>query len=527
MNRSAHRVRDFLLLVAALLALATTSAARALDQEPYVYDGNFNGGAAIEDRFAATSDQTPQDGQRIVLLGDGDVVAAGLVHEAYSSSTAPPSNVGLVRYGPNGERVPWSAPTSTYSYFNNMYVDYPNSSGGHFLAVRDIKELAGFIYVLADDDSSQIYDDIDVYILAFRGDGSFIDIYGAFTTTLPEQGAGLVAYSIPNCNGSLSCPMLIAVATYYTANDVLSQHVVTAKRFAMGNSGYPTFSPNGTLHVDTSFGPFGNGANDYHAPDSSCTELSGCWFSASAVAAVRTNTAYPVLYIGGTFYDTGELTDTAVAAVNGYDGALLSDFGNGGFEDVGVNAGQYNSYVDDQAVDIAATTSGARATDEIYVLSAADMDCAGGAAVIKLKGVQGVLDSAFGNGGFQLVGGNNDPFCVLPVYGTTPTGIALGSSSIAVVGSSTYYESAVQQTTDASLAILRRSDGNIGDFGLQPALHENGTPWLSYYPLDVTADSQDRFEVTGYLGDPGVAPLFGTTRFSSDRIFGNDFEVAP
>ena len=459
-----------------LLALAAhAAAAMPLPTDPYDYDPSFDGGVVIEDRFAAITTQNYQIASKLARLSNGDVVVAGIVPAAFQPAGANSNNVGLVRYGSDGSRVPWPSPTPAYSYFNNMYVDYPNSNAHTFNQVRDIAVIAGFIYVLVD--AQAAIDDSDAYVLAFREDGSFIDIYGAFTTNLDEGGAGLVAYSIPNCNGVLSCPMLIAVGNYIVPAPSLSdyRHIITAKRFAIGTNGFPTFTPNGTLHVDTTFGPFGNGANDYIAADSSCVSASNCSVIATSVAAVRTNSLNPTVYVGGEYPSTGQLSDTVVLGIDGNSGALFSDFGDGGFKTTPFNLSQ--NFPADAAVAIVATTGGGRAADEVVT--------------------------------------------------TNPFAAVLNGERLAIVGEQGLYDEPNNSVTyDPSLAIVRTTDGLVSDQRWRRPTQSNGTPWGAYSRwVSVISDGNARFTTAAILLDPNTgSTLFGTMRLSSDRIFGSGFE---
>ncbi|MEO5621906.1 MAG: hypothetical protein ABIO74_12920 [Dokdonella sp.] len=510
-----------------LLALAAhAAAAMPLPTDPYDYDPSFDGGVVIEDRFAAITTQNYQIASKLARLSNGDVVVAGIVPAAFQPAGANSNNIGLVRYGSDGSRVPWPSPTPAYSYFNNMYVDYPNSNAHTFNQVRDIAVIAGFIYVLVD--AQAAIDDSDAYVLAFREDGSFIDIYGAFTTNLDEGGAGLVAYSIPNCNGVLSCPMLIAVGNYIVPAPSLSdyRHIITAKRFAIGTNGFPTFTPNGTLHVDTTFGPFGNGANDYIAADSSCVSASNCSVIATSVAAVRTNSLNPTVYVGGEYPSTGQLSDTVVLGIDGNSGALFSDFGDGGFKTTPFNLSQ--NFPADAAVAIVATTGGGRAADEVYVVAKVSLDCASGVGVAKLRGVNGVLDAAFGTAGKVVFGGSNNVFCPAPpVVTTNPFAAVLNGERLAIVGEQGLYDEPNNSVTyDPSLAIVRTTDGLVSDQRWRRPTQSNGTPWGAYSRwVSVISDGNARFTTAAILLDPNTgSTLFGTMRLSSDRIFGSGFE---
>lgn len=510
-----------------LFALAAHAAAAVpLQTDPYDYDPSFNGGVVIEDRFAAITTGNDQTATKLARLSNGDVVVAGIVPAAFQPAGAPIGNVGLVRYGSDGNRVPWPSPTPTYSYFNNMYVDYPNNNAYTFDDVRDIAVIGGFIYVLVDAPTGPV--NRDVYVLAFREDGSFINIYSAFTTSLDETPAGLVAYSIPQCHGILPCLMLIAVGNYTVPAPSLSDYrtIVTAKRFAVGTSGFPAFTPDGTLQVDTTFGPFGTGANDYIAADSTCGSSRNCSVIATSVAAVRTNTSNPTIYVGGEYPLTAMRSDTVVLGIDGNSGALLSDFGDGGFKSTPFDLDQYDP--DDAAVAIAAKTSGARATDEVYVVAKVTLECADGVGVAKLGGVNGILDAAFGVAGQVVFGGSNDRFCdVPPIVATNPFAAVLDGDRLAIVGQQGLYDNPTHSVTyDPSLDIVRTTDGLVTEQRWRRPTQSNDIAWGTNSSWrSVIADGNGRFTAAGYLLDPNTGrPLFGTMRLSSDRIFGSGFE---
>lgn len=496
--------------------LAQAPQAYAIDTDPFVPDLSFNGGVVIEDRFAATSNSTSMSAARAVRLENGDIVVAGLVHEAYSSAVGAPTNVGLVRYGPGGARTPWSNPTPAYSHFFNMYVEYPNSVSGTFGAVRDVAAIAGFIFVLADiGDPFYISADVDVQVLVFGEDGSFVGNYDAFNTGLYEDGVGLVPYLVPNCNGVISCPMLIAVANYREGG-VSGNFKITAKRFSMGNSGPPSFTPNGTLIVDTTFGPYGNGANDY-VPTDCHDSLNGCSLTARAVAAVRTNSANPTLYVGAIVVDNGQ--DTAVVGIDGGTGVMLSDFGIGGFEhfDLATAYAEYNGRSSDGAVAIAATTFVGRGSDEVYVVSSVQTGCSYGVGVVKLRGIAGTVDGAFGTGGVAYYGGYDDSVCPDYPQGTEPSAVAIQGNRLAIAGVQEY---------EFEVAIVRASDGVIMDNRTQHPM-SGGTQWLEYDGgwADIVGNGNGAFVLTGTLLDPvNNVGLFGTTQIASDRFFAGTFE---
>lgn len=520
---SMSKPRHSLLIGAACFFGLGTQAAAVLNTDPFVLDRTFDGGVVIEDRFAATSTSTSQLPARLARLSNGDIVVAGLVQPAYSSSTFTPTNVGLVRYGPDGSRVPWTNPTPAYSYFNDMYLDYPNTSGAIFTSVDAVVALAGYIYVLADSYPSPGNHDAD--ILAFGEDGHFVGIYGAFVTSLEERGVGLVPYSIPNCNGVASCPMLIAFANYYSAG---GRTIVTTKRFAMGTSGFPAFVPNGTLTVDNTYGPYNNGANDFLAPNSTCVAGSNCNVWANAVTAVRTDSGYPTVYVGGYIDDSTGFMIASVIGVDGSSGLLLPDFGNAGFDEVDMNPPLVTGPTAVTA--IAATTGGSRTDDDVFVVANVDMHCSPGVGAALLEGVSGGNPALWGKTGRAFYGGNDTYPCPTAYPATTAAAATIEGRRLVIAGKRMTHAPPSPDTIDYEVGIVRTDDGQILDDRTQHLVMSNGTPWGTppdFYSgwSDVTGNGSGEFFLTGKLSDPNTGALiFGTTRIASDRIMGSSFD---
>ena len=493
-----------------MLAFLTVAHASVLDKDPFFYDPGFNGGITLEDRFAAISNNASQGASKLAWLSNGDLLVAGTIPAAFQNNQPDLRwNLGLVRYGPDGARVAWSNPTPAYVYFENRYIDFPNSTSAHFSLVRSVKVIAGYIYVMVD----YVVDaqNTDVQIIAFREDGSFIGAYDAFNTSLYENGAGLVAYSVPNCNGILPCHKLIAVAFYKNGSD---RYVVTTKRFSVGDSGPPTFTPNGTLAVDSVFGPYGNGANDFVAPDSACEAHQNCSLIPVDVAATRTDSFDPTVYIGGRFANypgpEGAENRTFVMSISGASGSQYADFGGTGYVtptfDVAIN-------LVDSASKLIAVPGMFRVTDVIYVVSTVVLCNAYATGVTKLYG-SGSQDHEFGND-LLLFGGDLTLNCSSPPGASqlAPAGAALDGTRLAIVG----FE---------NMAVVRTTDGTLADLRSLSALRYDGTPWPYTRWADVIAAGTGRFIATGAMYDGGVIPYqFATSRFRPDRIFGGEFEA--
>lgn len=493
-----------------VLAVHASSALQA-DSLPdaYLYDPAFNGGFVLEDRFAAVDVSASMYGSRLARLPDGDLVVAGQVTSAFGDEFFA-SNIGLVRYGPDGGRIPWSQPTPGYSYFDGRYVDYPNSASGPFSGVKAIVATGEFIYVLADRQATSP----DVSIVAFGDDGSFIGEYPAFDTPLVEKGAGLVAYTVPGCVGVLACTRLIAVATYTNG---IGRDVITAKRFQVGMNA-------GTLVVDTSFGPFGNGANDYPMPDYACDVHADCSVSAAGATLVRGENGAPTVYVAATSLYEAWDEDTAVLAIDGATGSPVAAFGaGGGFSWNPIQIGA------DRAVAIVVRAGAEMSSDRIYVVGQADTECPGSAdvTIVAVAGGTGLRDTGFGNDGVVAFGGSHDPNACTATAQAMAAAITPSGERIVVAGRGTWTE--LEPNHDLPMfASVSARDGHV-----MQRLHANppqpaGAPWTEYALFDVVAGHAGTFLATGALIDHSCCLFptysFGTVRYASDRIFGATFE---
>lgn len=498
--------------VAGLFYVFTPLANAALSTDPFVYDPQFNGGVVIEDRFAATTQDTHDQGLRVTIGGDGSVIASGLVGPAYQAP-APPGNFGMVRYGAAGERTPWASPTASYSYFDNHYVDYPNSSGVNIGWVSDMKAFRGYVYALVDVGPAN--GNRDVHVLAFRdGDGTFVGDTSAFASGLDEMGAALVPYCehhlVVNNVPVLECN-LVAIATYWTG----SRNVITMKRFSINPA-------DGGLSVSTTFGISNNGAMDQAAPDALCDAGSGCsWIASSATVLRSADDVNPTLYLAGTVQTSATEHDGVVIAVNGSDGSLADTFGNGSGIYVNYQASSSNGVV------IAASTSGDPATDVVFLVAETPESCGARVAVTKLRaqvsgpgGPQTLPDYSWGNGGTRDIGGNGG------LCGNVYTNVwdtLLDGDRLVVVGyetNGTFHE--------PLFAVVRAGDGALINYergGFSP-LRSDGSAWGGGVFASVAARGEGRYAVSGWLYDAsaGNATLFGTASLVSDRIFGDDFE---
>ncbi|MEO5558634.1 MAG: hypothetical protein ABIR10_03035, partial [Dokdonella sp.] len=470
-------------------------------------DTHYNGGIVIDDRFAATTIDNRQIAQKMVKLPDGDVVVAGLVPAAFQANQGDGGyNLGLVRYGSDGSRVQWSAPTPAFAWYFDHYLGYPNTGTAKFTALRDLQYAGGRIYALVDYAYSA--SDTDVFIVTFDEQGTFVAMTPAFTTSLVEFGAGLVA----------SFGHLTAVATYNPGRSV-----ITLKRFDLASDG--------TLTVDTSFGHVGNGAIDQPMPDGLCASPP-CSGVASAVTALRTETPSPTIYIVGYAIQQGADWDAMVMAIDGSTGDLASTFGSGSGIYT-INGAVPGTSSNDIGRSIVATTSGSPTSDVIYVGATWEQPCGSVSAITKLfasvplpGGPFTTPDFFWATGGTLLFGGDASAApCSNGSHVTVPRAMAIDGNRLAIVGQDDLI-GVITLLRGPMLAIVRVSDGVLTEFTDHIALRADGTAWGASSLDAIVSDGNGRFVATGTMRDSHSTlngQLFGTMRFAADRIFGDGF----
>ncbi len=499
-----------LLIVTAVSALLPGVTFAAAGYYPYSYDPGFAGGIPLDNRFAnvETNDYT---GERLARAANGDVVVAGIVPAAGQSTG---SNLGLVRYSSDGTRISWTNPTAAYASYFNIYLTWPNSTSVTYTRVDALKIQNGYIYALVDYAASA--SNSNVYVVVFRDDGTYIGQFGAFTTSLDEHGAGLVPYAF----GPSPTERLIAVATYKngSGNDVL-----TLKRFSISA---------GALTVDTSFGPYGNGANDLLIPPAHCDAGAACDISASAVAGVATDSSSPRLYVAasvGTAYSgSSTVYHLAVVGIDGSNGGLLSAVGSN-------SSGIY--YASDESGigprSIAATSSGSVGSDLIYLSENYQfcfiLSCSESTTLLKLRASTGLPPPSDGTLPVFTWGDGGEVTFAAGGIGA----IAADSTQVMAVGGT------VDQCADGQGGLFYCGEGTAASFtaasgatqgsNLLPALRSGGGTWSYASWSDIIpGPSGVSFTVAGALGGvpPSDAAQFGTSQIvpDPDGVFRAPFE---
>ncbi len=532
---SARRLISMVTSCASIILASVTHAASNTD--PFAYDPQFNNGVIIEDRFASTTGETAMLGERVFIspryIGDtnGDIVANGKVAVAYQGS--PGNNSGSVRYDYLGQRTAWGDPTSFDTYYYNRYLDWPNLTTSTVSRVDDVKTFHGYVITLLDlgpTASGSTY--LRTYTDGGPNTNGGQSVYGhSVNSGISSAGAALVPYAYLTYDGAgnqITAYRLIVVETTTSSS---GQKRLTLKRFIFDIA-------TGNLTVDTSFGTSGSGSVDEVAPNSICNAGTNCSWDVRAVAALRTDTDDPTLYLGGTAYSrTSSLRDDGViVSVNGYDGSLNSS-SFGGLLTPGFYVNHLATPSDVMA--LAATTSGAAASDVVFVSSSESYtydDCpAYSVAVTKLlaqtpTGLHGfpatAADSTFADNGTQRFGGELAD-CL---YSTFPADMLVDDDRLVIVGSEGLVPAVISSSPPELplFAIVRASDGALTDYqrGVLSPLHADGTAWGGGTFNSVALRSSGHYAVTGSILDASAndASLFGTAVIASDRIFGNGFE---
>ena len=537
-REKAHFLPRFWLAIA-LGAAATANANPYLDH--YTYDLAFNGGVALDDRFATGSDTKHFD-EKMLQLPNGEVVVAGLVPTNALAGDSISGNICLVHYTAEGGRTGWSNPTASYASYYNIYITFPNLASAAYSHIVDLKTVGNYIYVLADYRNSST--DKNVYIIVFGTDGSYLGSYAAFTTGLYEYGAGLVPYTygyVDKFGAGHTAKELIAVATYDSGDIIVGgsqvpHFVVTMKRFTIGAGG--------GLGVDTTFGHIGNGAIDQPLPLDFCGPyaLNPCSGDAEHVAAVRTDTDSPTLYLFGSAATYGnQAHDAFVMAVNGSSGDLLTSFGSNGIYGQSLQPWDYYGFTSSRGPSkgILATASSADPAGDIVYVTARYRESTGcsfeGATVTKIRANAGpplnvtVPDFSWGLGGTATIAAA--PNCAVTGAAASalnfyPETMASDGKRIAVVG--------FNSNGDPVFGAVRLTDGRVTAQDILPWLRSDGSRWegatnSAYYDggyQDVASAGDGKWTVTGSMCDITAAAcsMFGTTRLFSDAIFGNGYD---
>lgn len=162
------------LWLAALMALMTGAMALAdpIVNLPLTMDARFAGGIVLDPFF--TDGSLPVVGQDMAADGS-DTIVAGLV--PITDHDQQRYIVTVARYGADGQRKSWTAPSSPTVDSSQQYLIVPYNQTPSFvraLAVRDIAVApSGHIYVLLDSRSTDAGASVDVLLAVFDREGAY------------------------------------------------------------------------------------------------------------------------------------------------------------------------------------------------------------------------------------------------------------------------------------------------------------------------------------------------------------------
>ncbi|MGA9332644.1 MAG: hypothetical protein WBV39_00005, partial [Rudaea sp.] len=258
--------------------------------------------------------------------------------------------------------------------------------------------------------------------------------------------------------------------------------------------------------IDTGFGPYGNGKNDFVAPNSFCLAGANCSLYASGAAATRTVSATPTIYVATTTTKQGTDEQIVLLKVDSAgNGQFLNTFG---FDETGGD-------LYDASVAIVASDGGSAQNDDVYVAAQVGRSGGGiGVGVVKFHG--GILDSAFAGTGHVLFAGSDGDFDM-------SFALAIDQGLLAIAGE--HIGSAATAIADPSLTVVRASDGTLIDLQSQPMLNAPGYRLGNARFTSVFGNGDGSFTAGGsIIGRYTNEANFGMQRFSHERIFRDRFD---
>lgn len=507
-------------MMATLLgALFALTAGSALAQD-YAADPAFNGGNWYVDAFSGSLTRSYR-AKKLVRLGNGDVIVAGLVPRRDSSS-GDSTALGLVRYDSAGQRQTWASP-GAYGAFGNQYVIYDPAS----LAprpVRDVKDIVAIgnrVFVLVETDRYGLRNQPPfgayfaghaVDVLVFGVDGS----YQASAVMIDDDnldarnvyGGGIAVYS------NLQIPEVFSLVYGGTSIENGIQRA-TFRRFTAGS----TSLSDATGVV-------------YPNPSNYCSAPQRCEITGVALGGRTANV--PRIYLAGShFLNEWDFMAMRLSA----NGVPATDFGSGGVRRVGFNISGDTMNDGGRAIVVKAGGSVGGNTDEIYVGGDVTVRCGDGVGVVKLL-ADGNPDRTWGPGDFGVVyfGAAQVPAgqpCVLPATDRFAHSIALQDDRVALVGQTNRGSFFVggEAQVDSYFAVLA-SDGWLASDAEFP-YRENGSRARHSGLWDVDDAGNGAFTATGDVryyasatGGLAGQMQYATVRFAPqpDLIFRSGFQ---
>lgn len=475
--------------------IETSSEPLPLSINDYDYDPAFAADGVSIDRFAGNPGS--YEGQKLVRLGNGDVVVAGIViiNGAYQ--------LGVVRYSPSGRRQTWSSPTPAYSRYNDQYIVFPNAAqpDPKLTYVADIKSYGGNLYVLATQNypASNGLDKNQAAIVVFSQQGEF---RGWWFIRLDDD-----VYNNPRAMDISSNGRLTLLAGNSAGG--LWTRFWTA-RYKIDANGIP--------NLDTDFGNGGASMFELSSTTSGCADaalgghcpITGIDLAHEASLLVAIDTPFYVAFTKK--YDNTGDHDPCIAAFTGT-GTLRGAFNGSGvkcfpFDDTGSNH-------DDEAIAIDTDfhTTGTfppSYVQDIYLLADVSRQFSRGTGLLRIDSGGGLVTQFGGTG--KLLWGGCGASCTVNLGNDTPLALARYGANIGVAGH--WKPNLVDQP---ELTILDALNGTISNF----QVHAIATGDANY--SDIVGDPLG-FTAAGWARDGSSNRMFVTShlipaRIADDTIF--------
>ncbi|WP_306524329.1 hypothetical protein [Dokdonella sp.] len=480
--------------------------ASPLDQDPFVLDSAFGSGGTVTDGFGTTRNwplpavSTAKDGQRVIRLANGDVIVAALVPKLGQAVSPTTFNIGLARYTPSGDRVPWTAAPSTRTDADKNWLVYPNAAEGKYTSITSMQEHNGYLWITAG--YSFYSDDLDAVLLKVRLDGGWVAATSVLDGLGPEEAIDLAFSTSRN---------ELVVVSNRVGDDGYSS--VVLKRYLAGQGDQ---APS----LDNSFGSYGANVLNMNICGSGGNQRCSTAPKRMASGPI-VNGGVPMLFIAGQYqYATSE-GHLFVFNLD-WDGNFITSWGINGtshtvFDSLGTRS---NVLLDITLKPICGGTTPAMCTYETYLIAAAKSSwssCGYGVAVAKLK-TNGYAETAFGNNGWAGGPGDGSLSCGnLSEKSEAPARAVLDGNRLIIAGWSWWKTPLGDGNYSALLRVLDATSGAERFSSTYDTAGHTHT-----YFRDIISAGPGQVYAHGTITD---WTWVTTSRFILDRIFGDGFQT--
>lgn len=374
--------------------------------------------------------------RQVARLPDGNLVVAGLTPPYNAAAQANGLwNLGLELLSPTGFNRSWPD-GGTYSHFFDYHLVYPGNANARIQAVRDIKVVGNYIYVLVDQKQTWAGNGAqDVYIETFTTDGRWLAeqrVLGTGDGTGNDIRAFYGVALVP-----ISSNRMLVVTQ---GVDNYGPYVAVG-RVGINTSGAYA----GTTYTDptwgNAYGTSGERVKNYFAPGRLCSSsvqtCNAVPIAATRKASTPTSTSDYTYIAGSVQYDGANDWDVFVLKISDDTGGFASNFGAGD---------GWQTYAYDVAnSDYGDRTRGLFAwVNDMYIAVRVSRRCSNGVGLIKASTTTSSLDASFPGGGKILIGGDdgtgtNPVFCAALAYsydsfGMTGGGAGSSPDRVGIVG---------------------------------------------------------------------------------------------